>query len=92
MSSVPERPRIARRGRLRYDAARETHVLLLPERVVMLSDSAAEVLGLCDGERTEADLVQELQTRYPDADLADDVHELLKEALERQWLEPPPKT
>lgn len=92
MTHVPERPRMARRARMRYDDTRESHVLLLPERVVMLSESAAEILGLCDGERTKDDIVQELERRFPDADLDDDVQEFLKEALERQWLEPPPKT
>lgn len=92
MSTVPEKPRMARRARLRFDDTRDSHVLLLPERIVMLSASAAEILGLCDGERTRDDIVRELKQRYPDADLDDDVQEFLKEALERQWLEPPPKT
>lgn len=92
MSRVPERPRMARRARMRFDDTRDSHVLLMPERVVMLSASAAEILGLCDGERTQDEIVQELKERYPDADLADDVREFLEEALERQWLEPPPKT
>lgn len=90
--SVPEQPRVARRARLRFDKTRESHVLLMPERVVMLSDTAAEILGLCDGERTVGDIVAELERRYPQADLTDDVTEFLEEALQRQWLEPPSKT
>lgn len=90
--TVPERPQVARRARLRFDKTRDSHVLLMPERVIMLSDTAAEILGLCDGERTVDGIVAELQSRYPDAEVADDVSEFLEEALDRQWLEPPVKT
>ena len=87
---VPERPELARRARMRFDKTRESHVLLMPERVVMLSESAAEILGLCNGERSVADLVAELKSRYPDAPLDEleaDVTEFLREAVERKWLE-----
>lgn len=89
MTELPERPRMARRARLRWDATRESHVLLLPERIVMLAASAAEILELCDGRRTHEDIVGELQARYPDADLAGDVTDFLREAWDRQWLEAP---
>lgn len=87
--NAEHRPRVARRARLRYDDTRESHVLLMPERVIMLGDTAAEILGLCDGERTVDDIVAELQARYPQAELADDVKEFLEEAVQRQWLEAP---
>lgn len=82
-------PRLVRRGRLRFDDTRDSHVLLLPERVVMLSPTAAEILGLCTGDRTVADLVEELESRYPGHDLAGDVTEFLAEAQALKWLEPP---
>jgi pyrroloquinoline quinone biosynthesis protein D len=88
---TPDRPKVAQRARLRYDQVRACHVLLLPERVVMLSDSGAEILGLCDGTRTAAEVVAELQRRYPEAELEADVMEFLEEARERKWLEPIPK-
>jgi pyrroloquinoline quinone biosynthesis protein D len=87
---VPERPTLAKRARMRFDTTRNSHVLLLPERVVMLSESAAEILGLCDGERSVADVVAELKSRYDQAPLAElqaDVNEFLREAVERKWLE-----
>jgi len=64
-------------------------VLLLPERVVLLGESSAEILGLCDGERTATEIIAELERRYPEAALADDVTEFLREATERKWLEQP---
>lgn len=82
-----ERLQVAKRARLRYDQTRDAQVLLLPERVVMLSESAAEILALCDGSRTLQEIVDELGARYPDAELEADVNDFLGEALSRRWLE-----
>jgi pyrroloquinoline quinone biosynthesis protein D len=67
------RPRLVTGARLRYDDVREEHVLLIPEGVVRLNPSAAEVLELCDGERLLDDIVGALSARYEGADLRDDV-------------------
>jgi pyrroloquinoline quinone biosynthesis protein D len=58
------RPRLARHVRLTFCPARQRHILLLPETVVMLRGSGADVLELCDGRRTVAEIVAELGTRY----------------------------
>ena len=71
------RPRLVTGARLRYDEVREEHVLLIPEGAVRLNPTAAEVLGLCDGERSVDDIVGVLSARYDGADLAADVHELV---------------
>jgi coenzyme PQQ biosynthesis protein PqqD len=56
-----DRPRLAPHVRLTFDPAREQHVLLSPETVVVLNATAATVLDLCDGERTVAAIVAELR-------------------------------
>ena len=71
------RPRLVTGARLRYDEVREEHVLLVPEGVVRLNPTAAEVLGLCDGERSLDDIVGALSARYDGADVRDDVLELV---------------
>jgi pyrroloquinoline quinone biosynthesis protein D len=81
------RPRLLPKARLRYDEVRGRHVLLLPERAVVLSDTAAQILQLCDGGRTGAELIQALQTKYPGADLRSDVVEFLGEAVKKRWVE-----
>jgi pyrroloquinoline quinone biosynthesis protein D len=70
-------------ARLRYDEVREEHVLLIPEGVVRLNPTAAEVLELCDGERSLDDIVGALSARYDDADLRDDVQELVDAMAQR---------
>ena len=71
------RPRLVTGARLRYDDVREEHVLLIPEGVVRLNPTAAEVLELCDGERSLDDIIGALSARYDGADVRDDVHELV---------------
>jgi pyrroloquinoline quinone biosynthesis protein D len=77
------RPRLVTGARLRYDDVREEHVLLIPEGVVRLNPSAAEVLALCDGERSLDDIAGALSARYEGADVCDDVFELLEAMAQR---------
>jgi pyrroloquinoline quinone biosynthesis protein D len=77
------RPRLATGARLRYDDVREEHLLLIPEGVVKLNATAAEVLGLCDGERSLDDIAGELSARYQGADVRDDVAEMIDAMVQR---------
>ena len=71
------RPRLVTGARLRYDEVREEHLLLIPEGAVRLNASAAEVLELCDGERSLDEIVAALSVRYEGAEVRDDVLELV---------------
>jgi pyrroloquinoline quinone biosynthesis protein D len=62
------RPRLAPHVRLTFDPARQRHVLLAPEAVSVLNGTGATILGLCDGQRTVADIVAELQRQYDHVD------------------------
>jgi pyrroloquinoline quinone biosynthesis protein D len=77
------RPRLVTGARLRYDEVREEHLLLVPEGAVRLNPTAAEVLELCDGERSLEDIVDALAARYDGADVGDDVRELIDGMAER---------
>ena len=77
------RPRLVTGARLRYDEVREEHVLLIPEGAVRLNPTAAEVLELCDGERSLDDIVGALSARYDEVDLRDDVLELVDAMAKR---------
>jgi pyrroloquinoline quinone biosynthesis protein D len=65
-TGVPDsaRPRLARHVRLTFCRTRQRHILLLPETVVVLHGTGADILGLCDGRRTVAGIVSELRARY----------------------------
>jgi pyrroloquinoline quinone biosynthesis protein D len=77
------RPRLVTGARLRYDEVREEHLLLIPEGAVRLNATAADVLGLCDGERSLDDIVDALSACYEGADVRDDVLELVDAMAQR---------
>jgi pyrroloquinoline quinone biosynthesis protein D len=77
------RPRLVTGARLRYDEVREEHLLLIPEGAVRLNSTWAEVLGLCDGERSLDDIVGALAARYDGADVREDVLELVDAMAQR---------
>ena len=87
-STVPRtgRPTLARFVKMLYDRSRERHVLLGPETVVVLNPTGADILGLCDGHRSVADIVDELGHRY-DRVVDDEVTQFLTRLAARRWLE-----
>ncbi|UYG02809.1 pyrroloquinoline quinone biosynthesis peptide chaperone PqqD [Halomonas sp. LR3S48] len=75
--------------RLQWEQAQGRHVLLYPEGMVQLNDSAGAILSLVDGERDVAALIDELTWRYPEApseELAQDVIEFFVDALQQGWI------
>lgn len=66
-------PRLHPKARLQRDDVRGRDVLLYPEGLVALNPTGAEILGLCDGARSLADIVTTLQRRYGASGLEQDV-------------------
>jgi len=81
------RPAIARGLRLQWEPAQDAHVLLYPEGMVKLNGSAGAILSRCDGVRTVADIVADLERAYETSGLAEDVRAFVTMALEKRWLE-----
>jgi pyrroloquinoline quinone biosynthesis protein D len=79
-------PRLARGAVLRHDDVRDQDLLLVPERVVKLNGSGAAILALCDGQRTVADIVKELEGRFEAQGLEPDVVEFLSEFASHGWV------
>ena len=79
------RPHLARLVRLEWDPVRESHVLLAPEGVLVLNRTGATILGLCDGERTVVQIVDELRVRYSRVDGAE-VRDFLARLAGKRWV------
>ena len=89
MSGGPARNRpiaIAPGFRFQWEEAQNAHVLLYPEGMVKLSESAGAILSRCDGARSLEDIVSSLQEAFPGADLEGDVVEFVETALDRGWI------
>ena len=78
-------PVLWRLARLDFDSVRQRHVLLYPEGTVLLNETSAAILGLCDGHRTVDEITQALQERYAGV-VAADVTEFLSQLAERELI------
>lgn len=87
MSAVEGCPRVSRRFRLQWEDAQNAWVLLYPEGMVKLNQSAGEILRRCDGGRTVAAIVAELEEAFGASGLAADVANFLAMARAQQWIE-----
>lgn len=76
-------PRLWKLARLEYDPVRQRPVLLYPEGAVLLNDTGAAILELCNGNRTVGDIVTILGDRYH-TDVTADVTEYLQKMAERE--------
>ncbi len=73
--------------RFQYEPAQNCHVLLFPEGMVKLNDSASEILKLIDGKNSVQQIVKLLGEKFSQAgDLTDDVTEFLITAVEKKWV------
>ncbi|HEY6823295.1 MAG TPA: pyrroloquinoline quinone biosynthesis peptide chaperone PqqD [Steroidobacteraceae bacterium] len=81
------KPAIAHGLRLQWEAAQDAHVLLYPEGMVKLNGSAGAIMSRCDGVRTLAEIVADLERSYGLTGLATDVRAFVALALQKRWLE-----
>jgi pyrroloquinoline quinone biosynthesis protein D len=75
------RPALGRHMKLRRDGVRNRWVVLAPERILTPNEEATDVLLLCDGKRTVAEIAEALAQEY-DADagvITTDVLALLRD-------------
>jgi pyrroloquinoline quinone biosynthesis protein D len=72
---------------LQWEEVQQAYVLLYPEGMVKLNQSAAEILKRCDGTLTVAELIVELQLAFGETDLRDPVEGMLRAAFEKDWIQ-----
>ncbi|MCY1222561.1 Bifunctional coenzyme PQQ synthesis protein C/D [compost metagenome] len=81
-------PHLRRGYRLQWEPAQNCHVLLYPEGMVRLNDSAGEILRLVDGERSVAQIIHDLRRRFPDVPgLDEDILAFIEVAHAQFWLQ-----
>jgi pyrroloquinoline quinone biosynthesis protein D len=86
--SEQSRPVLPRHTKLKYDETRQVWVILAPERVLAPDEIAVEVLKLCDGARSVADIANELAAKYaaPRDTIATDVVAMLQDLADKGFL------
>jgi pyrroloquinoline quinone biosynthesis protein D len=73
--------------KLQWEPAQDAHVLLFPEGMVKLNGSAGAIMSRCDGKRSVADIVADLEQAYGATGLGADVDAFVALAVEKRWLE-----
>lgn len=81
--SVPE---IAPMFRLQWEEVQNAFVILYPEGMVKLSQSAGETLKRVDGNTSVGEIISALEEQFDGADLADDVLQLFEVSRSNGWI------
>jgi pyrroloquinoline quinone biosynthesis protein D len=81
------RPKLNKLFRMQWEPAQDAHVLLYPEGMVKLNQSAAEILKRCDGTRDVAAIVGDLEQTFSATGIAPEVEAFIAHAFARGWLE-----
>ena len=86
--SEASRPVLPRHAKLKFDETRKVWVILAPERVLAPDEIAVEVLQLCDGVRSVADMADQLAQKYaaPREAIAADVMAMLQDLADKGFL------
>ena len=84
---VDATPRVSKRFRLQWEEAQQAWVLLYPEGMVKLNQSAGEILRRCDGVRSVAEVVADLEQAFATTGLEADVIAFLELARKQQWID-----
>ncbi|MGF0336637.1 pyrroloquinoline quinone biosynthesis peptide chaperone PqqD [Ectopseudomonas toyotomiensis] len=85
---LPSVPAIRRGFRLQFEPTQGCHVLLYPEGMIKLNDSAGEILQQVDGKRSVAEIIGNLHQRFPDVPgIDEDIIAFMEVAHAQFWIE-----
>ncbi|HRJ52688.1 MAG TPA: pyrroloquinoline quinone biosynthesis peptide chaperone PqqD [Candidatus Thiothrix moscowensis] len=86
MPDLDAKPALAPGYRFQWEPVQGCHVLLYPEGMVQLNETAAAILSFCDGQRNILRVIADLENEYAAEGLREDVLSFLAEAVERGWV------
>lgn len=69
-----------------WEGKQNCYVLLYPEGMVQLNQSAGEILNLCDGSNDIEGINKILCEKFELEDLTQDISAFLEEAKSRNWI------
>jgi pyrroloquinoline quinone biosynthesis protein D len=93
MISLELRPLLASKARLRLDRHSGGHMLVYPEKGLLLNATATEVVKLCTGEHSVSQIIAQLQREFHDAPpdrVEQEVLGFLQSLAERGLVKEPP--
>jgi pyrroloquinoline quinone biosynthesis protein D len=80
------RPRVGHGFRLQWEDVQSSYVLLYPEGMVKLNQSAGEIMKRCDGQADIAGIVADIEKTFNAQGLEKDVLGFIEVAAKQRWL------
>jgi pyrroloquinoline quinone biosynthesis protein D len=74
--------------RLQWEETQQQWVILFPEGMIQLNDTAGLILQLFESPHVISEAIAQLEARFPQQPITQDVIEFLEDAHEQRWLEP----
>lgn len=72
--------------RMQWEEVQNCNVLLYPEGMVQLNDTANVILEKCNGALSVGEIISTLEQEFGEDDLSADVLDFMGEAVERGWV------
>ena len=80
-------PQLNKHFRLQWEEAQDCYVLLYPEGMVKLNESAGLSLNCVDGTKSVGIIIAELTERFPQVEgIASDIEEFMTTASAQRWV------
>jgi pyrroloquinoline quinone biosynthesis protein D len=86
MKNLNKKIKINPNFQFQWEDKQNCYVLLYPEGMVQLNQSAGEILALCDGQNNIENINKLLCEKFELEDLTQDIKSFLKEAQNRNWI------
>lgn len=83
--SDTNRPILASKARVKWDPVRQKHLLLFPEGLLVLNQTAHEIITMCNGKNKVITIVNSLGDKYK-THVDADIRELLSRLVEKRLL------
>ncbi|MCW8905191.1 pyrroloquinoline quinone biosynthesis peptide chaperone PqqD [Sedimenticola sp.] len=84
--SPSDRPVINPVFLFRWEEQEQAYLLLYPEGIIKLNDSAGNILKLCDGELTLQSITEKLKILFGDEGIDDDIYNFMEVARGKGWI------
>ncbi|MBS0287514.1 MAG: pyrroloquinoline-quinone synthase PqqC [Proteobacteria bacterium] len=78
--------KIAPRFKFQWEETQKSFVLLYPEGMIQLNESSSEILKLCDGSKSQDDIISILEKKFDNAEIKQDIIEFLEQAHAKGWI------
>jgi pyrroloquinoline quinone biosynthesis protein D len=84
--TTQSQPRVGHGFRLQWEEAQSSFVLLYPEGMVKLNQSAGEIMKRCDGKADVSAIVADIESAFNAQGLENDVLGFIEVAAKQRWL------